>query len=551
MTFLETIFEQLRKADGSAVLREVRGEQIVSVAGAEFLELICQARRFLAARGLKKEDRCVLLAPNSIHWAAMDLAMMAEGILVVPLYSRQAPAELVTMMQDCAASRIFCSSAPLAAEIKYLWPAAPKVSILDSVFTGDAGPQSAPYLHESSDAVTIIYTSGTSGQAKGVVLTSGNFAHMLACTAARLDQLMRGAKTQDRIFHYLPFCFAGSRVLLLSALSRRSVLTLSTDLSKLSQELKLAAPDYFLNVPTLLERVRATIEEMLRKRGGFAAGIFSRAQQAYLRRHRRESRGTDAFWLLLANAILFPAIRKSIGPNLKALICGSAPLAVETQLFFQMLGIPVLQVYGLTETTAICTMDDPQHVVPGCVGPAIPGTEMKLAENDEIVVRGPHIFAGYWQRPEETKQALKEGWFHTGDQGGVDATGNWRITGRLKNLLILNSGHNIAPEPLEDSLMRELPEAQQIMLVGNQKSFLAALVTPGSSNGLTPERVQACIDAHNANLPHYKQVRAFRIVDEAFTIENGLLTANGKIKRDAVLSRHAAMIEVLYAKKGA
>jgi long-chain acyl-CoA synthetase len=374
---------------------------------------------------------------------------------------------------------------------------------------------------------------------------------MLECTGARLDQLLRGAKQPDRIFHYLPFCFAGSRVLLLSALSRRSVLTLSTDLSKLSQELKLAAPDYFLNVPTLLERVRATIEEMLRKRGGFAAGIFSRAQQAYLRRHRRESRGTDAFWLLLANAILFPAIRKSIGPNLKALICGSAPLAVETQLFFQMLGIPVLQVYGLTETTAICTMDDPHHVVPGYVGPAIPGTEMKLAENDEIVVRGPHIFAGYWQRPEETKQALKEGWFHTGDQGGVDATGNWRITGRLKNLLILNSGHNIAPEPLEDSLMRELPEAQQIMLVGNQKSFLAALVTPGSSNGLTPERVQACIDAHNANLPHYKQVRAFRIVDEAFTIENGLLTANGKIKRDAVLSRHAAMIEVLYAKKGA
>ncbi len=140
MTFLETIFEQLRKADGSAVLREVRGEQIVSVAGAEFLELICQARRFLAARGLKKEDRCVLLAPNSIHWAAMDLAMMAEGILVVPLYSRQAPAELVAMMQDCAASRIFCSSAPLAAEIKNLWPAAPKVSILDSVFTGDDRP---------------------------------------------------------------------------------------------------------------------------------------------------------------------------------------------------------------------------------------------------------------------------------------------------------------------------------------------------------------------------------------------------------------------------
>ncbi|MGH9707845.1 MAG: AMP-binding protein, partial [Candidatus Acidiferrales bacterium] len=232
-------------------------------------------------------------------------------------------------------------------------------------------------------------------------------------------------------------------------------------------------------------------------------------------------------------------------------ICGSAPLAIETQLFFQMLGIPVLQVYGLTETTAICTMDDPRHVVPGSVGPAIPGTEMKLAENGEIIVRGPHIFTGYWQRPEETQQALTGGWFHTGDQGEVDAAGNWRITGRLKNLLILNSGHNIAPEPLEDALLSALPEAQQIMLVGNQKSFLAALVTPGPSNGLTPERVQACIDARNASLPHYKQVRAFRIVDEAFTIENGLLTANGKIKRDAVLARHAAAIEDLYAKKGA
>ena len=350
MTFLETIFERLRQAEGSAVLREVRGEQIVSVSGREFLALIQQARQFLAARGLKKGDRCVLLAPNSIRWAALDLAMMAEGILVVPLYARQAPAELVAMMQDCAPSRIFCSSAPLAAEINKLWTAAPKISILDGIFTGEDAPQTPPCRHEPSDAVTIIYTSGTSGQAKGVVLTSGNFTHMLECTGARLDQLMRGAKQPDRIFHYLPFCFAGSRVLLLSALSRRSVLTLSTDLTKLSEELKLAAADYFLNVPTLLERVRATIEEMLRKRGGFAAGIFSRAQQACLRRHHRESRGTDALWLLLANAILFPAIRKSIGPNLKALICGSAPLAIETQLFFQMLGIPILQVYGLTET---------------------------------------------------------------------------------------------------------------------------------------------------------------------------------------------------------
>ena len=140
--------------------------------------------------------------------------------------------------------------------------------------------------------------------------------------------------------------------------------------------------------------------------------------------------------------------------ELKALICGSAPLNVETQHYFMMLGIPVLQVYGLTETTAICTMDDPRHVEPGRVGPAINGMEMKLGENDEIVVRGPNIFPGYWNRPQETAKVLRDGWFHTGDQGEVDAAGNWRIVGRIKNLIILGSGHNIAPEPIEDEVLQ-------------------------------------------------------------------------------------------------
>ena len=198
---------------------------------------------------------------------------------------------------------------------------------------------------------------------------------------------------------------------------------------------------------------------------------------------------------------MFPTIRKSIGPNLKALICGSAPLAVETQLFFMMLGIPVLQVYGLTETTAICTMDDPKRAEPGRVGPAIPGVEMTLAENGEILVRGPNIFPGYWQRPAETAKALEGGWFHTGDQGEVDAGGNWRITGRLKNLIILNSGHNVAPEPLEDALVQRLPQAQQVVLVGNQRSFLAALVVAPSGNGANGDAIQSAMDSLNPRFP--------------------------------------------------
>ncbi len=456
MTFLEQIFQRLEKAKGAPVLSEVRDGKITSATGNDVLALVAQARKFLLDRGLKRGDRCALIAHNSIRWAALDLALMAEGIIVVPLYARQAPAELVAMLKDSAPSRICCYSAPLAAEIQKLWPEAPKISLLEGVFAGDAVASAPPHSHANSEPLTIIYTSGTSGEPKGVVLNAGNVNFMLDRTGARLDDLMSQVKKNpaepERIFHYLPFCFAASWILLLSALLRNSILALSTDLSKLSDELKAAEPDYFLNVPTLLERVRAKIEEAVEKRGGFAATAFARAQATYARQQNKQATLADSLWLWLANSFMFPAIRKTIGINLKALICGSAPLSAQTQLFFMMLGIPVLQVYGLTETTAICTLDDPGRVEPGRVGPPIPGIEMSLAENGEILVRGPNIFPGYWQRPGETAKALDGGWFHTGDQGEVDANGNWRITGRLKNLIILNSGHNIAPEPLEETL---------------------------------------------------------------------------------------------------
>jgi long-chain acyl-CoA synthetase len=231
--------------------------------------------------------------------------------------------------------------------------------------------------------------------------------HVLACTNARFDELMGRRREPDRVFHYVYFCFAGSLILLLSALSRNSVLTLSTDLSKLSDEMKLATRDYFLNVPTLIERLRAKTEESIRNRGRFTTKLFTRAQQAYLRRHNNERQGIDSLWLALANWIMFPTIRKTIGPNLKALICGSAPLAVETQLFFLMIGIPVLQVYGLTETTAICTIDDPKRVDPGRVGLPIPGIEMSLGEYGEILVRGQTFFRATGSGPPRRRKHSK------------------------------------------------------------------------------------------------------------------------------------------------
>ncbi len=552
MNFLETILERLERDSTRPVLQEAREGRVVSATGGQLLAAVHTARMFLNHTGLRKGDRCVLLAHNGIRWAAMDLALMAEGVLVAPLYARQAPAELVAMMKDCSPSLAVCGDTALRDSIAKLWPAAPRQVLLDEILGGEAEPAgAAPQAAESprpladSDPVTIIYTSGTSGEAKGVVLTAGNLNHMLACTTDRLDQLMGPRTTSERVFHYLPFCFAGSWILLLSCLSRNAVLTLSTDLAKLMDEMKLAEPEYFLNVPALLERVRSGIDEQLRKRGGIAQCLYENGKASWYREQTGEYAFGDGLRLSLGRALVFPAIRKRLGPNLKALICGSAPLAKETQLFFNMLGLPVLQVYGLTETTAICTMDHPEHIEPGRVGPAIPGIEMRVAENNEILVRGPHVFQGYWGKPEKTAEVLQNGWFRTGDQGEVNSSGNWSITGRIKNLIIPTSGHNVAPEPIEEQLLRAMPGAKQVVLIGNGRSSLAALIT----GDLTQAAAQAAIETVNQSLPHYKRVHAFHLCAEAFTVENGLLTVNGKLKRDAIEGRHKDAIEELYRKR--
>jgi long-chain acyl-CoA synthetase len=546
--FVGEIFSELRTAADTRILAEIREGQVTSVTGGELLELVRKARTFIASRGLQKGDRCGLLAANSIRWVAMDLALMAEGLIVVPLYSRQAPAELVTMMKDCSPSLVCCGDAALRDGISQNWKEAPPQLLFDEIFAGVDGVQlDRPQVGKDSP-VTIIYTSGTSGKAKGVVLTAANVGFMLDRTAERLSELMAGSTGQDRIFHYLPFTFAASWIALLTFLKRRSLVTINTDLAKIANDMRTVAPDYFLNVPQLLERMRRAVDEQLWQTGGVAQAIYARAKAAWARRQDGQTRAGDAMWLGLANRLVFPAIRKKmIGRNLKALICGSAPLSAETQLYFMMLGVRVLQVYGLTETTAICTMDDPNRVEVGRVGPAIPGMEMRLGENDEIVVRGPNVFSGYWNRPEQKAETLRDGWFHTGDQGEVSAAGNWRIAGRIKNLIVLGSGHKISPEPLETAIAKNLPEAQQVVVVGNGRGYLSAIVTGSVSS----EHVQAALDAVNPELPHYKQVRAFLVRGEAFSIESGMLTVNGKLKRDAIAARMKNEIEEMYRVKQA
>src|SRR5437762_4084769 len=237
--FLENIFAQLKRADARVVLREIRGEQFVSVTGSELLEQVQRVRAFLHNSGVQPGDRCALLAPNSIRWVVFDLALMAEGVVVVPLYSRQAPGELVAMMKDCKPRLLFVNDEAAGEAVAQGWREAPPRVLFEQVVAKNAsgdGLGDEPISRTDTDIITIIYTSGTSGEAKGVCLNTGNLNYTLARTTERLGQLMSatGAGGPDRVFHYLPFNFAASWLLLLSCLTRETMLTLSTDLNKLA-----------------------------------------------------------------------------------------------------------------------------------------------------------------------------------------------------------------------------------------------------------------------------------------------------------------------------
>ena len=543
--FLENLFARLERAGDSVVLREIRGEQFVERSAKQLLEQVARARGFLRGLGLQSGDRCALLGPNSMQWVALDLALMTEGAIVVPLYARQAAGELAGMMKDCGARFLFVSDAALGESIAQVWSEAPQGILFSDVFC-EMNVADALNPRKADDLVTIIYTSGTSGEPKGVCLNISNLNYMIGCTTGWMDRLKWNRPEPMQVFQYLPFNFAASWIVMLSCLSKNTVLTLSTDLNKLPDEIRLSAPNYFFNVPTLLERVRRGVEEALFKRARIVRMIYRKAREGWQR--VQHGHGSGGIWLALGRLLIFNKILARFGGNLRGLVCGSAPLAAETQEFFTMLGISVWQVYGLTETCGICTMDDPGiPSEPGRVGQAIPGIEMMVGESCEIVVRGPNVFPGYWNRPEETAKALQDGVFHTGDQGEVNSKGNWRISGRIKNLIILNSGHNIAPEPIEEKIAERLPGVQQVVVVGNGRGYLCALVT----GDVEATAVQTVVDRVNTELPHYRQVRNFSIERQGFTTESGLVTANGKLRRDQINARFHEEIEKMYQQHSA
>ncbi len=541
MNFLDTIFASARRVGDRPLTLEIHGKAQRPTTGNQLLALVASARGHLRASGVKPGDRVALLAPNSSRWVAADLAILAEGAIVVPLYSRQDPRELAVMVRDCAPTLVLASDAALADAFAAAYPEHGPIALFDVAFAA-APIDEPPHALAESDAVTFIYTSGTSGEPKGVVLDCANVDYMVPQTAAAVHAITGNRGDVDRVFHFLPLCFAGSRIMLWTQLYRGNPILLSTDLANLAQEMGAADPHYFLNVPALLERIRTGVTAKIREKGGIAWSLYQRGQEAFRKQRQGTAGLLDRLTLALSKKLVFTKIKQQVGPSLEFLICGSAALAEETQWWFELIGVRVFQVYGLTETTAIVTMDQPNGIRPGYVGHALPKCELKIGEEGELLVRGPGVFRGYWNRPQATAEAIRDGWFHTGDQCELDNTGNLKIIGRVKNILVPESGHNIAPEPIEQKFLDHCPAVAQCMLVGHARPHLILLV-PGDAPDAD---IQAAIELVNADVPHYRKIKRHLRVDETFTIENALLTANQKLRRKAVEARFKIEIDRAY-----
>ncbi len=548
MHFVQRILTNLEEWADRPFAIEVHGTRLVSTEGRRLRALVEIARHALRARGVGPGDRVVLIAPNSTRWIALDLAILAEGATVVPLYARQDPGELAAMIADADPRLVIVGDEALREAIARATSASAGASqvLVESLFGGAAPAATEPARALSGEhPITIIYTSGSSGEPKGVITTVANVEHMLPVLDVKLRELSGVPGGSDRVFHYLPFCFAGSRMVLWGCLFRANGILMSTSLENLAQEIQTARPEYFLNVPALLERIKNGVEKKIAERPYPVRAAYAQAIASWRRIRRGEGRRRDELIVLAAKRAIFRSIRKQIGEQIKGLVCGSAPLPEEVQRWFmELLGIPVFQVYGLTETTAIVTIDRIDAVVPGRVGHAIRGCDVKLGDDDELLVRGPNIFAGYFRREEASRAAFTaDGWFRTGDQCTLDERGNLAVIGRVKNILVPTSGHNVAPEPLEERVLQAIPGVEQAVVIGHGRPFLSVIVT----GTVDAAALDAGLASINEALPHYRRLRKAHVAKDKLTPENGLLTANQKLRRAAIERHFAADIERLYA----
>jgi long-chain acyl-CoA synthetase len=557
------------------------------VSYAELGRAIRQIGAGLAALGVNAGDRVALLAGTRPEWTLADFGALCAGAVVVPVYHTNSPGECRYVLAHAGARVLICEDAAQAAKIAAVrdeLPALEQVVVMDGPVEGTltldelrargaaAGDPDAVVAERvagvgEADSATIVYTSGTTGPPKGCVLTHGN---LLATTRMYTDRMeLRG--TSPVIYQYLPLAHALARVVQLVAAETGGTLAFwSGSPDRIRDDLAAIRPTHFPTVPRVLEKIHAAALVTAESAGPLRHGLFTRAlatarRVRALEREGRSPGAADRARHALGDRLVLSRIRGVFGDRLVAAVTGAAPIGREVLDFFDACGVLVLEGYGMTETCAAATLNTPAEHELGTVGRALPGTDVSIAEDGEVRLKGPNVFAGYHRDLAATAEILQDGWVATGDLGELDAAGYLSITGRKKDLIITSSGKNVSPENIESAL-REARWISHAVVAGDRRSYLVALLTLDPDEaprlaaqlGVEPdvpamardERVREAlwsdIEAANRRFARIEQIKRFAILPRDLAQAEGELTPTLKVKRSVIYERYADEIAALY-----
>jgi long-chain acyl-CoA synthetase len=540
----------------------------------------------LIALGIEKGDKVAILANTRAEWTYFDFAALTAGATVVPIYQTNSPEECQYVLENSDSKAVIVEDAEQLAKVEQVRGSLPKlehvivmagsgddaISMDDLVERGSGRSESEWEERWRSvtpdDICTFIYTSGTTGPPKGCVISHGNYRSMLDM-AEEASVLEQGRTT----YLYLPLAHSFALLIQLLSIDLGGVLAYwERDPLKIIPNLAEVKPHYFPSVPRIFEKIYTAATAKAEKAGGVQKRIFWWAVGVGKRVRDAERRGGKPGFLLqrqydLADRLVLSNIRNLFGGRLIQAVTGAAPINPDILRFFDAAGVLVLEGWGMTETSTAATISKPDDFKFGTIGKPFAGCEVKIADDGEILVRGPNVFQGYYKNEEATKETLVDGWLHTGDVGEIDAEGYIKITGRKKDIIITAGGKNITPANLEGEI-KQSQWVSQCVVIGDRRPFLVALVTldpeevaklaaeddavpddPASwpANARIRELISDHIETVNRKFARVEQVKKFEILPQDFSQEGGELTPTMKVKRAVVADKYDPQIEGLYS----
>ncbi|MGW4650311.1 AMP-dependent synthetase/ligase [Kitasatospora sp. NPDC004289] len=576
----DLVHQNAERHPGVAVVSRKLDGQWTDLTATQFLAEVHSAAKGLIAAGVAPGDRVGVMSRTRYEWTVLDFAIWCAGAITVPVYETSSAEQVAWILGDSGAVAVVTETAVHAAlveglrerlpELKHTWQI--EDGALAALAEAGKGVADTTVTERRSTATadtiaTIVYTSGTTGRPKGCQLTHGNFLAELGNVTARMEPLFRTGEASVLLF--LPLAHVLGRIAEIAAAIAPIKLGHVSDIKDVTAELASFRPTLILGVPRVFEKVYNTARAKAQADG--KGKIFDKAADTAIAYSRALDHGGASLGLKVKHAVfdrlVYRKLRAALGGRATHAISGGAPLGERLGHFYRGVGFTVLEGYGLTETCAATSFNPHDRPKIGTVGQPLPGSSARIAEDGEVLLKGPQVFTGYWNNPEATAEALRDGWFATGDIGTLDADGYLTITGRKKEILVTAGGKNVAPAVIEDRI-RAHALVGEVMVVGDRKPFIACLVTidedffprwkeaNGKPAGATVAElrddadllatIQSAVDDGNQAVSQAEAVKKFRILDTVFSEETGHLTPSLKLKRNVVMKDFADEVEGLY-----